>query len=100
MTFDGVRRDEIEDQAIFCLKVTMNSSHPLLQPIGIPRDVIVEQDVTALEVDAFPGSFGGDKNLNRPFPELLFSVQPRTRLVPRADVHATVNRANGEIPLL
>src|ERR1022692_2560069 len=78
----------------------MDSSRPLLKPIGVPRDVIVEEDVTALEVDAFPSGFGGDKNLNRSFPELLFSVQPRSRLIPRTNVHTTVNRANGEIPLL
>jgi hypothetical protein len=62
----------------------MDSSHSLLKPIGIPWDVIVEQDVTALEVDAFPGCFGRDKYLSRSFPELLFSVEPRPSLVTRS----------------
>ena len=77
----------------------MDSSHSLLQPIGVPRDVIVEQDVTALEVDAFSGRFGSHKDLSCSFPELLLSVEPRSRFVTRADVHTAVDRANGEIPL-
>ena len=77
----------------------MDSAHSLLQPIGVPRNVIVEQNVAALEVDAFSGSFGGDENLSRSVAELLFSVEPCSGLITRADVHSTVDRANSEIPL-
>src|SRR5215469_12803517 len=45
VTFDGVCRHEVEDQAVLCLEVAMDSTHPLFQPIRIPRDVIVEKDV-------------------------------------------------------
>src|SRR5439155_20902998 len=48
--FDSVRRHEVEDQAVFCLEVAMDSSHSLLQSIWVPRDVIVEQNVAALEI--------------------------------------------------
>src|SRR5439155_25572767 len=77
----------------------MNSSHSLLQPIWVPRDVIVEQNVAALEIDTFSGCFGRDKYLSRSFPELLFSVESRSSLVTRTDVHTTVDRADSKIPL-
>ena len=100
MALDGVGRDEVEDQAVFRLAVAMDASHPLFQPVGVPRDVVVEQDVAALEVDAFAGRLGRDQDLDRAFAELLFGVQPRAGLVPRADVHAAVDGANAETPLL
>ena len=77
----------------------MNSPHSLLQSIRIPRDVVVEQNVAALEVDTFSCCLGGDENLSCSFAELLFSVEPRSSLVPRTDVHPTVDRAYSEIPL-
>ena len=62
----------------------MDAAHPLLQPVRVPRDVVIEQDVAALEVDAFAGRLGGDQDLNRAVPELLLGVQPGTRFVARA----------------
>src|ERR1044071_5658578 len=72
---DRVGRDEIEDQAVFALAVAMDTAHPLLQAIGIPRDVIVEKDVAGLEVDPLPRRLGGDKHLNRTFAELLLGMK-------------------------
>ena len=100
VTFDGVRRDEVEDEAVLRLEVTMDSSHPLLQPIRVPRDVVIEQDVAALEVDAFTCRLGRDENLSRALAELLFGVEPRSGVVTGTDVHPAVNRADRESPLL
>ena len=96
--FDGVGCHVIEDQAVLGLTITMDTAHPLFEAVGIPRDVIVEQDVAALEIDALPGCLGRHEDLDRPLAELLFGVQPGARVVPRADPHAAVDRANAEAP--
>ena len=36
----------------------MDAAHPLFKPVGVPRDVVVEQDMAALEVDAFACRLG------------------------------------------
>ena len=85
LSLDGVGGDEVENQAVGALSVPVNTAHPLLQPVGIPRDVEVEQDVAALEVDALAGGFGGDQHLYVPILELLlhdragFQVRPGSR---------------------
>ena len=56
---DGVGGDEIENQAIVVLPVAVDAAHALLEPVRVPGDVVVEQDVAALKVDAFPGRLGG-----------------------------------------
>ena len=77
----------------------MDAAHALLEPVRVPRDVVIEEDVAALEVDAFAGRLGGDEHLNRALPELLLGVQPGAGVVARADVHAAVNGADREAPL-
>ena len=47
-TLDRVGGDEVEDEAIVMLAIAVDAAHPLLQPVGIPGDVVVEQDVAAL----------------------------------------------------
>ena len=42
---DGVRGHEVEDQAVLALAVTVDAAHPLFEPVGVPGDVVVEQDV-------------------------------------------------------
>ena len=93
-----VGRDEVEDQAVLALAVAVDAAHPLLQPVRVPRDVVVEQDVADLKVDAFAGGLGGDQNLDRAFAELLLGVQARARLVARARLHAAVDAADAEAP--
>ena len=55
----------------------MDAAHPLLEPVGVPGDVVVEEDVAALEVDALAGGLGGDENLDGAVLELLLGVEPR-----------------------
>ena len=75
MPLDRVGGDEVEDEAVLRLEVPVDAPHALLQPVRVPRDVIVEEDVAALEVDAFARRFRGDEHLGRALPELLLGVQ-------------------------
>src|SRR5437660_1325854 len=76
----------------------MDAAHALLQPVRIPRDVVVKEDVAALQIDAFTGRFRCDKNLNPGIAELLFREQPRARLLPASRFHAAVNAACLQAP--
>ena len=96
---DGVSGHEVEDQAILGLTITVDAAHPLFEAVGVPGDVVVEQDVAALEVDALASRLGRDEDLDRPIAELLFGVQPGAGVVPRADPHAAVDTADAEAPL-
>ena len=95
---DRVRRDEVEDEAVLALSVAVDASHPLFEPIRIPGNVVVEEDVAELKVDALARGLGGDENLNLAFAELLFGVQSRARLVAGARLHAAVDAADREAP--
>jgi len=55
VALDGVGSDEVEDQAVLALAVAVDASHPLLQAVRVPRDIVVEEDVANLKVDAFAG---------------------------------------------
>ena len=96
--FDGIGRDEIEDQAVLALAVAVDAAHPLLKAVRVPGDVVIEKDVAALEVDALARRLGGHQNLNLAFAELLLGVEPRARLVTRARPHAAVDAADAETP--
>ncbi len=98
MALDGVGRDEVEDQAILALAVAVDASHPLLQAVRVPRDVVVEEDVADLKVDAFASSLGRNKYLDLAFAELLLGIQPRSRLVARTGLHAAMDAAHAESP--
>ena len=62
-TFNGVGRDEVEDEAILPLPVAVDSPHPLFQPHGVPRDVVIHHQPAELKVDALAGGFGRDEHL-------------------------------------
>ena len=75
-SLDRVGRHEVEDQTVQPLPVAMDAAHSLFQAIRIPRDVVVEQDVAALQVDALTGRFGSHQHLDRAVAELLLGVEP------------------------
>src|SRR2546425_12164359 len=64
--FDGVGGNEVKDEAVLALAVAMDAAHPLFKAVGVPRDVIIEEHMAALEVDAIPGHFRSDQDLNIP----------------------------------
>ena len=93
----GVGRDEIEDEAVHLLAVTMDAAHALLQPHGIPRDVVIDHQPAELQVDAFAGGFGGDEHLGG-LAKLAFGEDAGAGRVAVADLHAAVNLRHGQAP--
>ena len=59
-TFNRVRRNEVEDQAVEQLTIAVNPTHPLFKAIRIPRNIIVKKNVAALEIDALACSLSGN----------------------------------------
>ena len=96
--FDGVGGHEVEDQAVLALAVAVDAAHPLLEAVRVPGDVVVEEDVADLEVDALARGLGGDQDLDLAFAELLLGVEAGARLVARARLHAAVDAADTEAP--
>src|SRR5205823_6232211 len=97
-TLDGNGSHKIEDQTIALLAIAVNTTHALLKPIRIPEDVIVEQDVAALEVDPFASRLGGDRDLNGTVSELLLGEQACARVVTGSWPHAAMDGADAEAP--
>ena len=63
--------------ADLCLTNTMNAAETLLQPIGVPGQVIVNHQMRPLKVDAFTRSIRGDQNANAHILlEKLFCLSP------------------------
>ena len=89
-----------QNQTVQPLPVAMDAAHSLFQAIRVPRDVVVEQDVAALQVDALTGRFGGHQHLDRALAELLLGVEPGARFVARAGLHPAVNAADPEAALM
>ena len=77
----------------------MYAAHPLLEPVGIPRNVVVEHHVAALKVNPFAGRLGCDKDLNRAFAELLLGVEARALFVAGTGTHPAMDETNLETPL-
>ena len=88
---DRVLGEEIEDEAILGLAVPVDATHTLLQPVRVPRDVVVEQDMAALKVDALASGFRGDQHLRLQIPEAALRAQPGALFIPAAGLHAAVN---------
>ena len=97
---DGVGGDEVEDQAVKLLAIPVDAPHPLFQAVGVPGDVVVEEDVAALEVDALAGRLGGHQDLDVPLTELLLHEEPGPRLVPRPCLHSAMDLPRAESPEL
>ena len=55
LPFAGVLRDEIPEMADLGLADAMDAPEPLFQPVRIPRQIVVDHQMGALEVDAFAG---------------------------------------------
>ena len=97
--FAGVLGDEVEDEAVVLLAVAVDAAHALLQPDGVPGDVVVDHQPAELEVDAFAGGLGGDQHLGGFLAELPLGVDARARRVAVADLHAAVDLRDGQAPL-
>src|SRR6266536_618452 len=72
LTFNRIRRDKIEDIHIRFLSDTVNTPHALFQAIWIPGNVIINHQMTELEIDTFTSSLSSDTDL------LLHDVKPHS----------------------
>ena len=61
--FPGVAGNHIEDHHVALLAVAVDTSHTLLQSVGVPGNVPVDEQATELEVDAFTCCVRGNQNL-------------------------------------
>ena len=98
-SLDRVRRYEVEDETVFALSVPVDPTHPLFEAVGVPGDVVVEEDVAALKVDAFACGFGRNQHLDVSFSELLLRVEACPGFVPRSRFHAAMDAPDGEAPI-
>jgi hypothetical protein len=56
--------DEVPQVTDLWLADAMDAAEALLEPIGVPREVVVDHQVRALESDALSGGVGGDEDLD------------------------------------
>jgi hypothetical protein len=86
----GVAGDEVPQAAHLGLPDPVDPAEPLLDAVGVPRQVVVDHEVSGLQVEALPGGVGGDEHLAvGVVGELLGDPAPF------AAVHAAVDRVHG-----
>jgi hypothetical protein len=64
VAFAGLVGDEVPEVADLGLADAVDAAEALLEPVGVPRQVVVDHQVRALEVDAFAGGVGGEQHLD------------------------------------
>ena len=89
---------KFEDKAVESLSVTVDAAHALFEPVRVPGNIVVEEDVAALEIDPLAGSFRCHQDLDCAVPKLLLGVEPGTGFIPRAGPHAAVDGARRGSP--
>ena len=87
IAFAGFVRHQIPEVADFGLADAVNAPEPLFQPVRVPRQVVIDHQMRALQVDAFACRVGGQQDLN-------FRVVPERflRLHPLLAAHAAMDR--------
>ena len=60
--FPGVGRDEVPQVADLGLADAVDAAEALLDPVRVPREVVVDHEVGALEVQALAGGVGRDQD--------------------------------------
>jgi len=88
--FAGIGSDEVEDEAVFFLAVSVDVAHPLFKSNGVPRDVVVDYQPAKLQVNTFAGSFRCDQYLTR-FTELPLGVDAGAGRITITDLHPAMN---------
>ena len=84
--FLGYEAPEVAD---FSLTDTVDSPEPLLHAVGIPRQVVVDHQVCALEIHAFAGSVGGDE-----YADVFVGAEEALNTTTFFPVSATADRDN------
>jgi hypothetical protein len=82
------------------LAISVDAAHSLFQAVRVPGDIIIKENITALEVNSFSRRFSGHKNLDCSVLELLLHKETGTGLIPESSFHAAVDTPNPETPTL
>ena len=89
-TFPRVLGDQVPEMADLGLTDAVNPAETLLQAVGVPGKVVVDHQVSTLEVDPFAGGVGGNEDLH------LLVVRERFLGFPSLlAAHSAVNRDDG-----
>src|SRR6185437_8183582 len=65
VAFSGLLRDKVPEVTDLRLTNAMDAAEALLEPIGIPWQVVVHHQVRTLQVDTFTRGVGGEEDLYR-----------------------------------
>ena len=86
VAFAGFLGDQVPEVADLGLADAVDAAEALLEAVGVPRQVVVDHQVGALEVDALARGVGGEQHLH------LRVVRERLlRLHPLLAAHAAVD---------
>src|SRR5690606_10609480 len=66
LAFTGVRGNEVPEMAYLGLANSVNPPEPLLDLVGVPRQVVVDHQMSALKVHAFARGIVGDQDQHVP----------------------------------
>ena len=84
----GLLRHEVPEMADLGLADPVDAAEPLLQPVGVPGQVVVDHQVRPLQVDPFAGGVGGQQHRDlRIVPERLLRLEPLFPPYPAVDHH-------------
>ena len=76
-----IRGCKIEYETVLPLAVTVDAAHALFKAVRIPGDIIIKENMAALQVNTFACRLCCNENLYRALPELLFCVEARTDII-------------------
>ena len=97
-SFARVSGNEIENQAVLLLAVTVDAAHALFQPHWIPGNVVVNHEPAELQVYAFPGGFRSHEHLGG-LAEFALGPDSGVRRVAVTNFHGAVDLGHTQAPL-
>ena len=66
VAIDGARRDEVDDgDRLALLSVAVDTADALLDAHGVPGQIVVDEEIAELEVEALAADFGGQQHIQR-----------------------------------
>ncbi len=83
--------NQVVDVDLVALTVTVDAAHPLLQPSGVPGQIVVEHQVAELQIDALAGSLGGHHHL-------FLVMKDSLGLVALLGRHRPINSSHAQTP--
>ncbi len=97
-SFDGIGSYKVKDQAVFLLAITMDASHPLLQPVGVPGNIVVKENIANLQVNTFSSRFSSYQYLDGTLTKELLGIETGAGLITRPRAHPPVDISDTEPP--